>query len=248
MSSSRSSSPVKSKPEKKPKKAAAEKKPKNAAAEKKPKKKASVEKKPAKKQSSKPADSEAKPKKAPVKQLKWVQISEGIGKEPKRATAGSAGYDLFSAEHTSFEPGELRLISTGIAVAIPKGFYGSIRSRSGLAKRGLEATTSGVIDSDYRGEVLVMLRNHSDTTISVALGDAVAQLLIEQLAPVRIVRAKTLSKTKRGAGGFGSTDKKEKNKGSAASASSESEEDAAEKKEKKKKAKRDASPVREEKE
>lgn len=217
---SASASPVKKPREKKPKKPV-EKKATKKAAEKKVAKKA-----------------EDKPKKAASKQVKWILVNDG-GREPKRATAGSAGYDLFAPENVRLEAGEQVVVPLGIAVAIPKGHYGKVYSRSGLALRRVHAE-AGVIDSDYRGELKVVLENRSNDTVWLKDGDALAQLVVVQLATVRFIKAKALGKTKRGEGGFGSTDAKPEEKKKASSSSDSSSGQT----KKSKKAKRDASPVR----
>lgn len=220
---SASASPVKKPREKKPKKPV-EKKATKKAAEKKVAKKA-----------------EDKPKKAASKQVKWILVNDG-GREPKRATAGSAGYDLFSPENVRLEAGEQVVVPMGIAVAIPKGHYGKLYSRSSLALRRLHVE-AGVIDSDYRGELKVVLENRSSETIWLNDGESLAQLVVVQLATVRFVKAKALGKTKRGEGGFGSTNSKPEEKKTKTSSSSDSSSEEKEKT-KNKKAKRDASPVR----
>lgn len=123
----------------------------------------------------------------------------------------SAGADLYSAEEGfTIEPGETRLVHTGISVEIPAGCGGFIYARSGLAsKKGLApANKVGVIDADYRGEVLVALFNHSDKAQSVEAGERVAQLVIAPFLRAEFTEAETLSDTRRGEGGFGSTGEK----------------------------------------
>jgi dUTP pyrophosphatase len=133
-------------------------------------------------------------------------------KIPERMTPGSAGLDLFVC--TKGEPleewlhiGKRALISTGIAVAIPPGFEGQIRPRSGLAaKRGLTVLNSpGTIDSDFRGEIKVLLVNHGAAAVSIQNGDRIAQLVICPVATPEIVEVDELPGSERGDGGFGST-------------------------------------------
>ena len=156
------------------------------------------------------SNSEEKPKRAPAKrpkQLRYVKLDEKAV-VPERATKGSAGYDLCSLTAESFEPGECRKIGTGLAMAIPAGYCGRIMSRSGVAGRGLQCTTGGLVDSDYRGEIWVQMTNTSNATFNVKPGEAIAQIVISKYAAVVLRNVKSLGKTKRGSGGFGSTDKK----------------------------------------
>ena len=128
---------------------------------------------------------------------------------PTYGSAFSAGADLYAceAEAVTIAPGETRLIHTGLSVEIPEGFAGLIYARSGLAtKKGLApANKVGVVDADYRGEVMVALHNHSSLTQTVDKGERVAQLVIAPFLKADFVVADTLSDTVRGEGGFGST-------------------------------------------
>ena len=124
---------------------------------------------------------------------------------PKRSTEGSAGYDMRADESFFLNPGERRLISTGISVAVPLGYYGQLSSRSGLAvERSVEAF-SGVIDCDYRGEVKVLLKNLGDEVQHFVQGDRIAQLILIKIAIPPVIVVDTLDSTIRGSGGFGST-------------------------------------------
>lgn len=124
---------------------------------------------------------------------------------PTRATAGSAGYDLYSYQDGILLSGCQVLISTKIAMEIPNGYCGLIWPRSGLSvKKGIE-TGAGVIDSDYRGEVCVVLHNHSNETFIFKKGMRIAQLLITPIATPIILEIDSLNESKRGDGGFGST-------------------------------------------
>lgn len=129
--------------------------------------------------------------------------------EPKRATPGAAGYDLVAAEKAEIVPHGRALIDTGIAVAIPEGYAGFILPRSGLAlKKGLTVLNApGLIDSDYRGNVKVLLWNTNDAggTQTVGAGDRIAQLVIVKVEDVEFRRSAWLPSSSRGAGGFGST-------------------------------------------
>jgi len=124
---------------------------------------------------------------------------------PARGSAFAAGLDLYSIEDISIGSGERHLAKTGLAVAIPEGCYGRIAPRSGLAmKHGLDVL-SGVIDSDYRGEMGCLLYNTSDETIHLPAQSKICQLIIEKIEMPTAVWANDLSETRRGAGGFGST-------------------------------------------
>lgn len=138
-----------------------------------------------------------------------VQITaEGEGLSlPKYATPGSAGMDLYAAvgEDVILAPGEVRLISTGIRIAIPVGFEGQIRPRSGLALRnGITMLNSpGTIDSDYRGTVAVIAINHGKEPFTVRRGERIAQLVICPVARAEWELVGDLDDTQRGTGGFG---------------------------------------------
>jgi dUTP pyrophosphatase len=136
-----------------------------------------------------------------------VALAGGGARVPTRATAGSAAWDLYAARSASIPAGEIHSVSTGVKVEIPQGFFGLVRPRSGLAKRGLPLCSSGVVDPDYRGELRVVLINHSDQLQFVNQGDRVAQLLFVPLPEVVILEVgeEDLSETDRGQGGFGST-------------------------------------------
>lgn len=126
---------------------------------------------------------------------------------PTRGTDQSAGADLYSVEETEIKKGETKLIHTGLAMEIPEGYGGFIFARSGLAtKKGLApANKVGVVDSDYRGEIMVSLHNHSSENQIVAKGERVAQLVFLPYAAAKFVEVESLSETERGEGGFGST-------------------------------------------
>lgn len=130
---------------------------------------------------------------------------------PTYGSEFSAGADLYACEteDITIAPGETRLIHTGLSFEIPEGFGGFIYARSGLAtKKGLApANKVGVIDADYRGEVMVSLHNHSGVTQTVSPGERVAQLVIAPFLKAEFTVAEELSDTVRGSGGFGSTGK-----------------------------------------
>jgi len=129
---------------------------------------------------------------------------------PVYATPGSAGLDLCTLEAFVLRGGSGRTVKTGLSVAIPEGFEGQVRSRSGLASKFAVAVLNspGTIDCDYRGEVCVLLYNHSDLEWNFKAGDRIAQLVICPVVQARLVEDENLfTETERGAGGFGSTGK-----------------------------------------
>ena len=124
---------------------------------------------------------------------------------PRRGSARSAGLDIYSIEDLEIGPRQRVAARTGLAVAIPPGFYGRVAPRSGLAaKNGLDVL-AGVIDSDYRGEVRCLLYNTGDERIILPAGNKICQLIVEQIIMPEAVWATDLEETVRGAGGFGST-------------------------------------------
>ena len=132
---------------------------------------------------------------------------------PTYGSEFAAGADLYACtegQTVSFEPGETKLIKTGIAMEIPEGYAGLIYARSGIAnKRGLAPSNKvGVVDSDYRGEIMVSLHNHSLETQSISDGERIAQMVITPFLRVDYAEVDELSDTVLGAGGFGSTGKK----------------------------------------
>lgn len=128
---------------------------------------------------------------------------------PAYQSPGAAGMDLCAAveEPTALLPGERRLIPTGYAVAIPPGFEGQVRPRSGLALRhGVTVLNApGTVDADYRGELKVLLVNHGTEAFVVKRGDRIAQLVICPVAEGELVEVEALDATSRGEGGYGST-------------------------------------------
>ncbi len=134
---------------------------------------------------------------------------------PSYASPSAAGADLYSCldEPVTIAPGETVLIHTAIAMEIPEGCAGLIYARSGLAsKRGLApANKVGVIDSDYRGEIMVALHNHGSAPQTIEHGERIAQLVITPYITAAFEERDSLSETKRGSGGFGSTGTKQIN-------------------------------------
>lgn len=127
---------------------------------------------------------------------------------PSYGSKSAAGADLYSCEgELVFAPNETKLVHTGIAMEIPEGYVGLIYARSGIAtKRGLApANKVGVIDSDYRGEIMVALHNHSGAESKIEAGERVAQIVITPYLTVNFVETNELDDTERGIGGFGST-------------------------------------------
>ena len=126
---------------------------------------------------------------------------------PSYAHAGDAGLDLYSAVAVSLEPGESRLVGTGISIELPPNTEAQVRPRSGLAlKHGITVlNTPGTIDHGYRGEVGVILINHGATRFDVQPGMKIAQMVIAPFVTVEVEEAKALTGTSRGQGGFGST-------------------------------------------
>ncbi|CAI2381566.1 unnamed protein product [Moneuplotes crassus] len=126
---------------------------------------------------------------------------------PKKANEYAAGYDLYSsnAEDITIEPQGKALIPTGCSFSIPHGNYGRIAPRSGLAWKKHLDVGAGVIDSDYRGEVRVVIFNLSQNEYVVTPGERIAQMIIEKVVPTEIEEVDDLEVTERGAGGFGST-------------------------------------------
>ena len=124
---------------------------------------------------------------------------------PTRGSAQAAGLDLYSIEDVVIEPKQRALVRTGLAVAIPEGYYGRVAPRSGLAvKKGLDVL-AGVIDADYRGEIRCALYNSGDETIDLPTASKICQLIIEKIITPSAVWAEEISETDRGSGGFGST-------------------------------------------
>ena len=126
---------------------------------------------------------------------------------PSYAHPGDAGLDLFADVTVSLEPGETKLVGTGISIELPQGTEGQVRPRSGLAlKHGMTVLNSpGTIDRGYRGEVGVILINHGTRRFDVVPGMKIAQLVVAACLAVEVVEAGELSGTSRGHGGFGST-------------------------------------------
>ena len=127
---------------------------------------------------------------------------------PRQAYAGDAGLDLAACERLTLQPGERSVVSTGIAVAVPDGYAGFVLPRSGLAaNHGITClNTPGLVDSGYRGELMVVLINTDPTTdYDVSVGDRIAQLVIQRVEQATFKQVDELDEHVRGEGGFGST-------------------------------------------
>lgn len=126
---------------------------------------------------------------------------------PHYASAGAAGMDLRTTEDVTLEPGERKAVPTGLSLAIPEGYEGQVRPRSGLALRhGIAMVNSpGTIDADYRGEVKMILINLGSAVVQFSKGERLGQLVICPIARASLFQVQSLDGTERGEGGFGST-------------------------------------------
>ena len=142
--------------------------------------------------------------------VEFVKLSP-TAHEPIQGSLEAAGFDLYADTELHSQivllPGEVRKISTGIAIALPRGTFGAVYARSGMAtKRGLvPANAVGVIDSDYRGAIIVALKNTSNEIQIVEHGERIAQLVIQPYCPAILKQVDSIGTTARGNGGFGST-------------------------------------------
>jgi dUTP pyrophosphatase len=132
-------------------------------------------------------------------------LLDEAGRAPEYSSAAAAGADLRASAAAEIPPGGRAAIPTGLKVQIPEGHVGLVWPRSGLAVRHGIDTLAGVIDSDYRGEVRVVLANLGPEPFAVALGDRIAQLLIQRVERATFLPSSSLEGTARGGGGFGST-------------------------------------------
>lgn len=142
--------------------------------------------------------------------VKFVKVHPDA-RLPEYKTSGAAGMDLCTVERFVLQPGERKLVDTGLRIEVPEGFEAQVRPRSGLAiKHGVTVLNSpGTIDSDYRGKVGVILINHGDEPFEAMCPDRIAQLVVVPVSQVvaRFVSEEELTDTARGEGGFGSTSK-----------------------------------------
>jgi dUTP pyrophosphatase len=138
-----------------------------------------------------------------------VLIVAQSGHEPSYAKAGDAGADLRSTQKLTIAAGERALVGTGVSIALPEGYVGLVHPRSGLALRhGITVlNTPGTIDAGYRGEIMVTLFNSSKENFEVAVGDRIAQLLIQRVERASFIAVERLPESDRGGAGFGSTGK-----------------------------------------
>lgn len=140
-----------------------------------------------------------------------VKILKENARLPHRGSAQAAGYDLYACldEPVSIAPHETKMISTGLSIAIPEGYFGAVAARSGLAaKQGLRpANCVGICDSDYRGEYTVAIHNDSEFPREIQPDDRIAQLIVIPYLSVEFEETEELDETERGSGGFGSTGK-----------------------------------------
>ncbi|HPX32304.1 MAG TPA: dUTP diphosphatase [Erysipelotrichaceae bacterium] len=128
---------------------------------------------------------------------------------PTKGSDYAAGYDLYATKDEVIFPHNTTKVSTGLAIEIPEGYFGGIFARSGLAskKRVRPANCVGVIDSDYRGEIIVLLHNDSERHQFISKGDRIAQLIVLPYLSIEFEEVENLNETERGEGGFGSTGK-----------------------------------------
>ena len=124
---------------------------------------------------------------------------------PRRSTEGAAGYDLCAAHDCTIPAGGKGLVKTGLSISFPVGLYARIAPRSGLALKKFIDVGAGVVDSDYRGDVGVVLFNHGDQEFQVKMGDRIAQLILEKIDTPPVEEVQGHDSTVRGTGGFGST-------------------------------------------
>lgn len=136
-----------------------------------------------------------------------MQVSTHGGIRPKRATHGAAGYDLYTPEGFTIQPGESVIIDLKIKLRIPEGYYGKIESRSGLGFRHGLIAFGGVIDSDYRGTIMIKLFHLGSEPLTVDPGDRVAQMVLNPHASFLVIPVAAVEQTARGEAGFGSTGK-----------------------------------------
>lgn len=138
-----------------------------------------------------------------------IKFLNELAKMPTRGSEYAAGYDLYAATDSDIiiEPHKTIKVGTGIAIAIPEGYFGGIYARSGLAtKKGLRpANCVGVIDADYRGEIIVALHNDTNELQIISAGDRIAQLIIQAYPQINFNPINELDDTVRGDSGFGST-------------------------------------------
>lgn len=137
-----------------------------------------------------------------------IKFSHPKAFSPTQATKGSAGWDVYSPENYVIHPSGSILVRTGISLGIPEGYYLSLVPRSSMGKRGIIIPNApGTIDSDYTGELCVMLHNLTIFPVSINEGDRIAQIILHKYHPLEFERVEAIVETERGSGGFGSTGK-----------------------------------------
>jgi dUTP pyrophosphatase len=134
----------------------------------------------------------------------YVQRFVDDAKLPERKSVGAAGYDICSSEDVEIQPSTWNLIPTGIGFTVPYGTYGHIAPRSGLSCKGT-MVGAGIIDSDYTGEVKVLLFNMNNEKLTIKKHERIAQLIVKKIDLPQVVVVESLEQTTRGSGGFGST-------------------------------------------
>jgi dUTP pyrophosphatase len=137
-----------------------------------------------------------------------IEVLIGSGQVPEYSHPGDAGADLHAAEAAELAPGQRATVGTGVSIALPDGFVAFVVPRSGLAaKHGITIVNSpGTVDAGYRGEIRVTLLNtDAATSYSVAVGDRIAQLIVQPVTRARFIQVERLPGSQRGEGGFGST-------------------------------------------
>jgi dUTP pyrophosphatase len=136
-----------------------------------------------------------------------VQLLEHAAMMPTRANANDAGWDLYSTIDTILPPKQRKTVKTGIALEMPENMAGLIWPRSGLSvKQGIDVL-AGVVDSGYRGEVMVCLYNTSDENVSISCGDRIAQIIFQEVPRIMMINQEGLGSSQRGDNGFGSSGK-----------------------------------------
>jgi len=140
--------------------------------------------------------------------LNFMRTSKEV-KIPEYALESDAGFDLISNENISFFPMEQKVVRTGIILEIPKGYVGIIRDRAGIVQKMNIHTLAGTFDSDFRGEISVMLVNMSEESVEIEKGMRIAQMILVPIVKAKFYEVKSLSKTSRGEKSFGSTGMKE---------------------------------------
>jgi dUTP pyrophosphatase len=142
-------------------------------------------------------------KQSPRSRVKIQRLSP-TAKIPTRAYGGNAGLDIYADGYYSLFPGDITEVKTGIKIQIPKGYVGLIWNKSGLAKLEIH-TVGGVIDSGYRGEIIILVKNLSEDIFNITKGQQIAQILIQKVEPLEIVENKIYDDTDRCGNGFGSS-------------------------------------------